>query len=142
MTLPNLSNQELHHTAGGSCFKHAYAIIRIDEFLDADTPIEHRISVKKVVREADEAEREVERLNDLQRDRGVRYFSQITRLEQLAQEPTTEENLLTNRLGKFISDCEARVNTDEKLEWLETIRVHEYIYKTSWRSWFSGGQSL
>ena len=61
---------------------HVYAIIRIDSFLGDDIPLEHKVTVKKIMRDADEAEREVERLNRLQKDGGVRYFAQITRIEK------------------------------------------------------------
>jgi hypothetical protein len=89
MTLPNLSKERASRAKGRSRVEHVYAIIRVDEFLGADVPIERRITVKKVMRNPDEAEREAERLNSLQKDPGVRYFVQVTRLEPSDQSSPT-----------------------------------------------------
>ncbi len=59
---------------------HVYAIVRVDDYLGTDVPIERRITVKEVVGTATEACDEVARLNRLRADGGVRYFSQVTRL--------------------------------------------------------------
>jgi hypothetical protein len=129
MTLPWLSNEHSPRTKGGRRVEHVYAIVRVDEFLGSDIPIERRITVKKVMRDADEAEREVERLNRLQRDAGVRYFAQITRLEQTDQAPPAEETARqTNRISAFVSGQAADVVTANNQEWLETVRVPEGIY--------------
>lgn len=83
---------------GRSRDEYVYAIIRLDEFLGVDAPIERRVTVNKVMRDADEAEREAERLNGLQKDAGVRYFVQVTRLEPSDQtSPIQSSGGLTNR---------------------------------------------
>lgn len=62
-------------------YDYAYAILRADEYQGPECPIEYKVTVKKVVLDADAAEREVQRLNALRKE-GVRYFSQVTRLEK------------------------------------------------------------
>ncbi len=70
-----------------------YAVIRIDGFQmaagDYDKVsvevfvkeiIEHIVTVKEIVTSVEQAEAEVERLNNLNADKGVRYFWQPTRL--------------------------------------------------------------
>jgi len=64
----------------GSKTRLVFAIVRIDEFMPPETPIENRISVKKIVDTVDQAELEIERLNKLQGS-GVRYLYQATRME-------------------------------------------------------------
>lgn len=52
-----------------------YAVVRIDEYLSgADA-----ITVKEILPTLEQAEREVERLNRLNRDKGSYYFWQATR---------------------------------------------------------------
>jgi hypothetical protein len=63
-------------------YDHVYAIIRLDEFLAGAAPDKNLVTVKKVVRSQEEAEREVHRLNKLNADKGCQYFYQITRLER------------------------------------------------------------
>ena len=63
-------------------YDHVYAIIRLDEFLSGTAPDRNLVTVKKVVRSREEAEREVHRLNQLNADKGCQYFYQITRLER------------------------------------------------------------
>lgn len=59
---------------------HAYAIVRLDEFLAKQTAsLENCFSIKKIVSSHEEAVREVSRLNGLQAE-GVKYFYQIARL--------------------------------------------------------------
>ena len=60
---------------------HVYAIFRVDEFL-GDVPLDRKITVKKVVRSAELAKTEVDRLNQMQKDDGVFYLFQVTRLEK------------------------------------------------------------
>jgi len=57
-----------------------YAVIRVDGFGDAATPVEDRISVKEVVSSLETAQAEVARLNQLNGPKGARYFWQTTRL--------------------------------------------------------------
>ena len=63
-------------------YLHAYAIVRYESGSDDLVPIDLRITVKKVVFDPRYAEAEAKRLNDLNRDKGCYYFSQITRIEQ------------------------------------------------------------
>jgi hypothetical protein len=63
-------------------YEHVYAIIRIDDFLGEDVPIDHKITIKKIVHSAEIAKAEVTRLNELQGRDGVRYFFQVSRLEK------------------------------------------------------------
>lgn len=60
---------------------HVYAIIRVDLFLGDTVSPERKIAVKKIVMDVAIAEAEVKRLQDLQKDEGVVYFMQVTRLE-------------------------------------------------------------
>lgn len=62
-------------------YGHVYAIVRYETDADQATPIEIRVTVKKIVTDAHHAEREVQRLNDLNKDKGCYYFMQVTRLE-------------------------------------------------------------
>jgi hypothetical protein len=61
--------------------QHAYAIVRYDLYLEEVAPIDRRITVKKVVADPDYADKEVERLNALNKGKGSYYFRTITRLE-------------------------------------------------------------
>jgi hypothetical protein len=58
-----------------------YAIVRYDFFLEGAEPHE-RFTVKCVVWDQEEADKEVERLNDLRTDSKTRYFWQYTRVKQ------------------------------------------------------------
>jgi hypothetical protein len=91
--------------------RHAYAIVRIDEFLGTDVPTERRVTVKKVMRDADAAEKESARLNSLQRDNGVHYFTQTTRLENSDQ--FALEGGQTNRISIFDSAQSSEDISDE-----------------------------
>jgi hypothetical protein len=68
-------------------FGPAFAVVRYDAYLE---PVviepERLVTVKEVFLTSEEAEAEAERLNALQRDRGVRYFAQSTRLKQYDRE--------------------------------------------------------
>src|SRR4051812_6303600 len=77
---------------------HAYAVVRVDDFLGADSPVEDRITIKKVVRDRETAESEADRLNRLQKEPGVRYLAQITRLEGVCPPPIAGEAGATNRI--------------------------------------------
>jgi hypothetical protein len=61
--------------------KHAYAIVRVDEFLKPDTPMEHKITVKKIVWSMQIALNEVKRLNELKKGKMSYYFWQYTRID-------------------------------------------------------------
>jgi hypothetical protein len=60
---------------------HLYAIVRVELDAGDETPWEHRITVKEIVADADQADAEVRRLNELNRDKKCYYFSTITRLK-------------------------------------------------------------
>jgi hypothetical protein len=63
-------------------FDHAYAIVRVDTDAADDVPFNVKITVKKIVADADVAEAEVKRLNELNPGKGCTYFYQVTRLEK------------------------------------------------------------
>ena len=63
-------------------YQHMYAIISYETDSDMNTPIDLRITVKKVVVDPHYAEEEeVKRLNELNKDKGSYYFCQVTRFE-------------------------------------------------------------
>ena len=57
-----------------------FAILRDDEFQGASAPIDVRVTVKSVALDEGFARAEVERLNGVNRVKGVRYWFQVTRL--------------------------------------------------------------
>ena len=59
--------------------RQVFAVLRVDEFLGPDAPIESRVAVNQVVESQEFAEREVERLTRLNGHKGCRYFWQATR---------------------------------------------------------------
>jgi hypothetical protein len=70
-------------------YDHVYAIIRLDQ---GPTPCasldKNLITITKVLRSKEEAEREVRRLNALNADKGCEYYCLATRLErQTTSEP-------------------------------------------------------
>ncbi len=67
-------------------YQHIYAIVRYETDADMNTPIDLRITVKKVVVDPHYAENEVRRLNALNKDKGSYYFYQVTRLEDASVE--------------------------------------------------------
>ena len=66
-------------------YEHVFAIVRVDSFHHHDATAEDTITVKKIVLSRQLAEEEVARLNALNRDKGCRYFWQITRLERTGE---------------------------------------------------------
>ena len=62
-----------------SKFSHVYALVRIDAPLSADSP-ENSISVVKVLRSEEAAEKEALRLRDLNKGKGCAYHVYVTRL--------------------------------------------------------------
>jgi hypothetical protein len=57
----------------------AYAVVRYDHYLGEDVAPEAKITVKEILPSREEAEREVQRLNALERSRDRVYFWQYTR---------------------------------------------------------------
>lgn len=72
---------------GQEAYRPGFAIVRVDLFFDHDVAPRDRITVKKVIASREEAEREVTRLNALQRDKGCVYFWQATRVQRAGSEP-------------------------------------------------------
>ena len=64
-------------------FEHLYAITRYATQGDDQMPLDLRFTVTKVVTDSNYAQEEVNRLNQLNKDKGYYYFSQITRLEEV-----------------------------------------------------------
>ena len=60
--------------------EHVYALLRLDEFHEADAPVEARVTVKKILREKQRAERELKKLNKLYANENCRYWLQETLL--------------------------------------------------------------
>ena len=60
----------------------AFAIVRVDDFHEAEVSLEERISIKEVVATQALAEDEVARLTKLSAAKGCRYFWQHTRVLQ------------------------------------------------------------
>jgi len=60
--------------------KHAFAVVRLDNFLVGSGPLANAITVKEVVLTKEEAEAEVRRLSTVNHKRDCQYFWQITRL--------------------------------------------------------------
>jgi hypothetical protein len=58
---------------------HVFAVIRFDSFLADLKPAANAITVKEVVTTQEDAEREVQRLNSLNRGKGCQYVWQKTR---------------------------------------------------------------
>ena len=65
----------------GKDYQHVYAIIRVDEYLGDLISLQSKITVKEIVWNRDKAEQEVERLNQINSDKGCSYFWQLTRLD-------------------------------------------------------------
>ena len=66
-----------------------FAVLRVDDFQGADTPVETKVTVKQVVSTQQIAEREVERLRRLNAEKGCRYWWQATRLVELPEESSS-----------------------------------------------------
>ena len=66
--------------------EHVYALLRLDEFREADTPVEARVTVKKVLRDKQGIAREVKRLNELYANENCRYWWQETLLHSVETE--------------------------------------------------------
>jgi hypothetical protein len=108
MTRTSISNESSLGSKPNRRYLHGYAIVRIDDYLGPETPAERRVNVNKVILDRDEAEREVERLNSLQKDDGRHYVLQLTRLEPTDEDQRKPDTLLANRISglmaKAVSD--------------------------------------
>ena len=63
-------------------YDHVFAIVRFDSDAAEAVRIDARITIKKIVWDAEQADSEVRRLNKLNAGKGCHYFSQVTRLER------------------------------------------------------------
>lgn len=63
-------------------FDHVYAIARYDADAGENVPIEIRVTVKRIVLDAEVAAAEVKRLNELNQAKGTYYFAQVTRIDK------------------------------------------------------------
>jgi hypothetical protein len=68
----------------------AYAVVRYDHYLADDAASEAKVAVKEILPTREEAEREVERLNELDAGRGSTYFWQYTRYYPQGRGASTE----------------------------------------------------
>jgi hypothetical protein len=68
-----------------------YAVVRYDHFLADDTSPETKVTVKEVLPSREEAEREVARLNLLNKGRGSNYFWQYTRFLPKGRADATDQ---------------------------------------------------
>ena len=60
----------------------AFAVVRFDKFLSDLQPLSRSFTVKEIVLTREEAESEVARLNELNKDKDREYFLQITRIRK------------------------------------------------------------
>lgn len=60
--------------------RQVFAILRFDEFADSSVAVENRITVVEIVEDDETARIEVQRLNELNKAKGCRYYFQATRL--------------------------------------------------------------
>jgi hypothetical protein len=77
-------------------YQHLYAITRYAPHADEKTPLDLRFTVTKVVTDAEYAQQEVNRLNELNKEKGYCYFFQITRFEEV---PTSAQPISPMELG-------------------------------------------
>src|SRR5579871_3468889 len=81
-----MADEKLHGKPGAKD-RPVYAVVRVDAFHGPDVPLEHRITVKKIVCSLECAKAEVERLNELNAGKQCTYFWQYTRLDAEAVGP-------------------------------------------------------
>jgi hypothetical protein len=99
-------------------YDHVFAILRVDAFQDPDVPVNEKVSVTKIVRDAETARREVDRLNGLQQSEDVYYFFQVTRMERTAA--PVDPGIYTTALLGIASMSEAEKSASENLLLLST----------------------
>lgn len=63
-----------------SRFRHLHVVVRLDEFYDEDTPLEHKVSLTKAFWTEEQAENEVVRMNELNQGKGCQYIRLFARL--------------------------------------------------------------
>jgi len=62
-------------------YDHIFTVIRIDDYGDLETALETRIVATKSFLSKEKAEKEVKRLNALNKDKGAHYLYQLNRLD-------------------------------------------------------------
>ena len=67
-------------------FEHVFAVVRIDTDLLSGQSLDNAFTIVKALRKREDADREVERLNDVNADKSCNYFVQLCRLEKQTQE--------------------------------------------------------
>lgn len=127
MTIPSITNESSVDLKPNRRYRHGYAIVRVDDYFGPETPTERRVTVKKIVFDPDEAEREVDRLNNLQDADGSRYFLQITRIDDADQRMPAQETSPANRIHGFMSEGPTDKPDPETRAWLESICVPPYL---------------
>jgi hypothetical protein len=66
-----------------SKYEHVYAVVRVDDWRDAEIGLEDAVVIKKIVWTEEEAKQEVERLTSINGEKNAIYFYQLTRLAKL-----------------------------------------------------------
>ncbi|MBS45880.1 MAG: hypothetical protein CMH83_22460 [Nocardioides sp.] len=120
--------------------RHVYPILRYDEYLAGhDVDLSMLISVPKVLEDADAAELEAQRLNDLRSDKGSRYWAVLSRIalapaESTAQGPDDFSSRAAHlaaaiRLGYEVERDDPNIGfespPDNEIEWLAAWLVSE-----------------
>ncbi len=74
-------------------YNRVYVILRVDEYPDLVVPTQEKVSVTKILRDAEAAKQEVDRLNAQRRSENSHYLLQVARLER---EPQTTANAVSD----------------------------------------------
>lgn len=117
-----------------------YPILRYDEYLAGhDVDPSMLISVPKVLEDADAAELEAQRLNDLRPDNGSRYWAVLSRMAVAMAESTAQDQgdfssqaadlAAAIRLGYEVERDDPNIGfespPDDEIEWLAAWLVSE-----------------
>lgn len=120
--------------------RHVYPILRYDEYLAGhDGDLSMLISVPKVLEDANAAELEAQRLNDLRPDEGSRYRAVLSRMAVASAESTAQDQddfssraaelAAAIRLGYEVERDDPNIGfespPDDEIEWLAAWLVSE-----------------
>lgn len=120
--------------------RHVYPILRYDDYLAGhDVDLSMLISVPKVLEDADAAELEAQRLNDLRPDRGSRYWAVLSRIAVAPAEGRGQDQdgfsrraaelAAAIRLGYEVEHNDPNIGfetpPDDEIEWLAAWLVSE-----------------
>lgn len=120
--------------------RHVYPILRYDEYLAGhDVDLSMLISVPKVLEDADAAELEAQRLNDLRPDNGSRYWAVLSRMAVTPAYGTAQDQddfsgraaelAAAIRLGYEVERDDPNIGfespPDDEIEWLAAWLVSE-----------------